>query len=141
MNIKELREKNHLTQTALAKSLGVSSNTISAIEGGRLKLSAKLAGRIEEVYGAVIDPATAAKKTAKRGRKPKAKPVAEKKPRKAAAKKQRAPEIVIQSPVGGEITPEAILEKIGQAEKVYIRVDQNKAYWVNGEETGSVDLW
>ena len=31
-----------LTQTALAKSLGVSSNAVSAIESGRLKLSGKL---------------------------------------------------------------------------------------------------
>ena len=34
-----------------------------------------------------------------------------------------------------------ILEKIGEADSVYIRVDQNKAYWVRGEESGSVDLW
>ena len=31
--------------------------------------------------------------------------------------------------------------KIGKADKVYIRVDENKAYWVRGEEVGSVDLW
>ena len=27
------------------------------------------------------------------------------------------------------------------AETVYVRVDVNKAYWVNGEEYGNVDLW
>ena len=43
--------------------------------------------------------------------------------------------------IGGEITPDEILAKIGEADTVYIRVDQNKAYWVKGEETGSVDLW
>ena len=31
--------------------------------------------------------------------------------------------------------------KVGEADKVYVRVDQNKAYWVRGEETGDVDLW
>ena len=58
MNIKELREKNKLTQTALAKSLGVSSNTISAIESGRLKLSEKLSGKIKEVYGEIVEAET-----------------------------------------------------------------------------------
>ena len=59
--------------------------------------------------------------------------------KKPAAKK--AAEIIIQSELGGEITPDAILAKVGAADKVYVRVDQNKAYWVRGEETGDVDLW
>ena len=50
-------------------------------------------------------------------------------------------EITIQSPMGGNITVNEILNKTGNVEKVYIRVDENKAYWVNGEESGSVDLW
>ena len=50
-------------------------------------------------------------------------------------------QIIIQSPMGGEITPEDILAKAGDAEKIYVRVDQNKLYVVNGDETSSVDLW
>ena len=50
-------------------------------------------------------------------------------------------QVIIQSPIGGEITPEAILAKVGEADTVYVRVDENKAYWVKGEEHGSVDLW
>ena len=65
--------------------------------------------------------------------------------RKAAPEKKAAPaketEIIIQSPMGGEITPEDIIKKIGKADKVYVRVDVNKVYWVNGDETGSVDIW
>ena len=85
-----------------------------------------------------------AKKTAVK--KPVEKKTAEKKPaaKKAPAKKpaaKKAAEVIIQSELGGEITPDAILEKIGAADKIYVRVDQNKAYWVRGEETGSVDLW
>ena len=59
------------------------------------------------------------------------------------AKKQTKPklEIYIQSPLGGIITPAEILKKVGKADKVYVRVDENKAYWVRGDETGSVDLW
>ena len=69
------------------------------------------------------------------------KKVAEKKPaaKKPAAKK--AAEVIIQSPLGGEITSAEILSRVGDADKVYVRVDENKAYWVRGEETGSVDLW
>ena len=47
---------------------------------------------------------------------------------------------VIESP-GVSITPDEILQKIGEVDAVYIRVDENKAYWVKGEETGSIDLW
>ena len=62
--------------------------------------------------------------------------------KKAPAKKAPAKaEVIIQSPMGGEITPEAVLAKVGAVDKVYIRVDVNKAYWVKGEEYGAVDLW
>ncbi len=73
--------------------------------------------------------------------KPAAKKAAEKKPavKKAAAKKTA--EVIIQSPLGGEITGAEILARVGEVDKVYVRVDENKAYWVRGEETGSVDLW
>ena len=194
MTLKELRKKRSLTQIALAKELGVSGKTVSLIEVGKLKLSKKLANRIQEVYGEVVEPAAAVaaetvleteEKVQKRGRKAKAKAqavepaveaaaeaaaetaveveeklvkkarrgrppksAAEKKPAKAAkpvkaakAAKKSAPAIVIQSPLGGEITPDEICAKIGEADMVYVRVDQNKAYWVKGEETGSVDLW
>ena len=69
------------------------------------------------------------------------KKVVEKKPaaKKPAAKK--AAEVIIQSPLGGEITSAEILARTGNVDKVYVRVDENKAYWVRGEETGSVDLW
>ena len=79
-------------------------------------------------------PAAEAKKPA--ARKPAAKKPAAKKP---AAKK--AVEVIVQSPLGGEISFAEILAKVGEADKVYVRVDQNKAYWVRGEETGDVDLW
>ena len=66
---------------------------------------------------------------------------AEKKPaaRKTATKKTA--EVIIQSPLGGEITGAEILARVGNVDKVYVRVDENKAFWVRGEESGSVDLW
>ena len=60
---------------------------------------------------------------------------------KTRAKKAPKTEVIIQSPMGGNITPEEVLAKVGEVDQVYIRVDENKAYWVKGEESGSVDLW
>ena len=67
----------------------------------------------------------------------------EKKPAKrdSGKKTEAAPHVVIQSPMGGSITPEEIIKKTGPVDAVYVRVDENKAYWVRGDETGSVDLW
>jgi transcriptional regulator with XRE-family HTH domain len=51
-------------------------------------------------------------------------------------------DIVIQSPMGGAITPDQIAEKIPEgSEAVYVRVDENKLYWVKGSENGAVDIW
>ena len=94
--------------------------TVHEIEKGKSKAKSerKAAERKEKtdsVKQAVKKPATRAK----------------------AAKMQ----FIIQSPMGGSTTPEEIAEKIGAADTVYIRVDENKAYWVRKDETGSVDLW
>ena len=89
----------------------------------------------------VAEKKPAAKKAAAKpaAKKAAAKPAAKKAAAKPTAKK--AVEVIIQSPMGGNITPEEILAKVGKADKIYIRVDENKAYWVRGKETGSVDLW
>ncbi len=153
MKIKELREKYKLTQAALAKSLGVSSITISAVETGRTKVSKNLSDKIREVYGEIVEPETKRGTTAEKAAAKKTKPARKKtaaaaKPAAAEgskiekkARRAKKAKLVIQSPMGGEITTEDILKKIGEAETVYVRVDQNKAYWVKGDETGSVELW
>ena len=51
------------------------------------------------------------------------------------------PEIVIQSPLGGEISVDEIAKRVGDVDSAYIRVDHNKIYWVKGEETGEMDIW
>ncbi len=67
MNLKELREKNKLSQAAFAGTLGVSGKSIYLIEAGRMKLSKKLSDRIAEVYGEVIEPAEKRAKAAVSG--------------------------------------------------------------------------
>ena len=63
---------------------------------------------------------------------------------KAGSRKAKAAklDIIIQSPMGGNITAEEIAAKLPEgAESVFVRVDQNKLWWIRGEETGSVDIW
>ena len=65
-----------------------------------------------------------------------------KKVEKAAKKSVAGPKIVIQSPMGGNITAEEIAAKLPEGvETVFVRVDQNKLWWIKGEENGSVDIW
>ena len=74
----------------------------------------------------------------------KAKETVEKPVKKAAAKAKAAKmEIIVQSPFGHEISAEDIAAKFPKGtEKVYIRVDQNKLYWVGTDgTTGDVDIW
>ncbi len=61
----------------------------------------------------------------------------------AAAKKPAGKlEIIVQSPMGGNITDAEIAAKVPKGtETVFVRVDQNKLWWIKGEETGSVDIW
>ena len=64
----------------------------------------------------------------------------EKKEEKNEQEKKAA--IIIQSPMGGNITPEQILSKIpAGSDSVYVRVDENKLYWVKGDENGAVEIW
>ena len=220
--IKELREKNGLTISAFAKSLGISPTSASLYESGKQNPGKKTIAKICEVYGVeegylLSAPiGTAAKEDdgavedtladkdveeKKRGRRPKKMDAVkeEKEPditailarvaevgvRKAAAevgvawqtvnkwkkdaattqtppissiqeekegKKEEKKEekneqekkaaIIIQSPMGGNITPEQILSKIpAGSDSVYVRVDENKLYWVKGDENGAVDIW
>ena len=97
----------------------------------------------EEVKAAAEEKAEETKKkTRAAGRK--AKETVEKPVKKAAAKAKAAKmEIIVQSPFGHEISAEDIAAKFPKGtEKVYIRVDQNKLYWVGTDgTTGDVDIW
>ena len=61
------------------------------------------------------------------------------------ARKARAAklDIVIQSVMGGAITPEEITAKVPKdAVCAYVKVEENKIYWVDKKgETGSVEIW
>ena len=122
MDIRELRKTYKLSQAALAEKLGLTANTISQLENGRMKISDRIADRIWDVFGVEITG------------------VEESKP----ARKAKAPklEIYIQSPLGGNITPEEVAARMPEGtEACFVRVDQNLIWWVRGEETGAVEIW
>ena len=166
MTIKEFRQSQGLSQPKLAKALGIGVSTIGGYETGKINPSQKVLDKIKEVYGVDLSASEAApakkapkaekaeakaapaKKTRKKAA-PKAevkaapakaeKPAAPKKPARSRAKKET--DIIVQSPLGGEITVSDILAKVGDVDRVYVRVDQNAAYWVKGEASGAVNLW
>ena len=150
MNIKELRTKEGLSQSALAKKLGIATSAIGHMENGRMKVSAKIAAKVKEEFGVDVADAVTAEKievkktAAKASRKAKetVKATEAKVEKKVAKAKAAKLEIIVQSPMGGNITAEEIAAKVpAGAESVFVRVDQNKLWWIKGEETGSVDIW
>ena len=60
---------------------------------------------------------------------------------KRTAQENQLGKVIIQSSLGAEISAEEILAKVREADKIYVRVDENKAYWVKGKKNGSIDLW
>ena len=147
MTIKELRQMKGLTLAAFAESIGIGMSTLTGYEAGKRQPGAKALAAIKEVDGVDLSNTSSPAEASPA----KEKAVEKKAAKKPRAKKQAAPaketptkkpaQIIIQSPMGGEITPEDILTKAGNADKIYVRVDQNKLYIVNGDETSSVDLW
>ena len=50
--------------------------------------------------------------------------------------------LVFESALGGQITPEEVTERVPKGTTAaYVKLEDNKIYWVKGDETGSVDIW
>ena len=149
MNIKELRASLNLSQSQFAEKLGMDRSDIGKMENGKKNVSARTAEKIREVFGVEPGLENLGKKLAdkvaeKKTEKPAGK--AEEKPAgKKTVKKITAPdlEIYIQSPLGGNITPEEIRAMMPEGtESCYVRVDQNRIWWLKGDgSTGSVEIW
>ena len=116
-----------------------------------VKKNTRKAGRkakevVTEVKEAVEDKVVAeeieVKKTARKGAR-KAKETVSAAKESVKRKAAGIPNIIIQSPMGGYITPADIAKKVPKnAADVYVRVDENKLYYVlkNGEN-GDVNIW
>ena len=145
MTIKEFRIAQGLSQPKLAKALGIGTSTVGGYESGRINPSEKVIAKIKEIFNVDLNdakPAPEKKAPAKKAAAPAKKSTARKPVRaKKAVPAEEKTEIILQSPMGGEITTEEILAKVGKVDKVYVRIDQNAAYWVKGEDSGAVNLW
>ena len=64
---------------------------------------------------------------------------------RASAKTRKTPELFIQSLQGDETTAEDIFRKVYEAapdaDRIYVKPGENKAYWVSERSVGEVDLW
>ena len=132
MTIKEFRTSKGLTQGELADALGISVSSERAYEYGVRQPSAAVIAKIIEVYGVDLNAPAEEKKPAKRTRKKKEEAVAEEK---------KTPKLIIQSAMGGEIALEDILAKVGDVDTLYIKPEDNAAYWVKGDQSGAMNLW
>ena len=133
-------------EKAVATEVEVKKATRAA---GR-KAKAKLEEAAAQVSEKVNDAAAAAEIEAGKAKAKRTRKAAEakealvvaavKSARKARASKL---DIVIQSVMGGAITPEEIAAKVPKdAVSAYVKVEENKIYWVDKKgETGDVEIW
>ena len=146
---KKVEDAVNVEEKAVATEVEVKKATRAA---GR-KAKAKVEEAAEKAAEKVDDAAAAAEIEAGKAKARRTRKAAEakeavktaveeaKKPgRKARASKL---DIVIQSVMGGAITPEEITAKVPKgAVSAYVKVEENKIYWVDKKgETGSVEIW
>ena len=143
MQMKQLRKERGISQVQMAESIGVKPVTISAIETARMKISAKIAERVRAVYDVEIEDTDTAAQTGKEetpARKPAGKRKTAGRGRKRIQNKEPAA-VVYQDASGRQITEAEILAKVGKADRICVILDENRAEWTRGKESGSVELW
>ena len=61
------------------------------------------------------------------------------------ARRKKPTEIWVQAQLGGEISVDEVLARVreaaGEPDSVYIKAEENKAFYVAGGKTGYVELW
>lgn len=111
-------------EEAVAQVAEKAADTAAAVEVEVKKVAGKAKRAVKKAEVKVEEAAEAATKPT----------------RKARASKL---DIVIQSVMGGAITPEEIAAKVPKdAVSAYVKVEENKIYWVDKKgETGDVEIW
>ena len=111
-------------EEAVAQVAEKAADTAAAVEVEVRKVAGKAKRAVKKAEVKVEEAAEAATKPT----------------RKARASKL---DIVIQSVMGGAITPEEIAAKVPEdAVSAYVKVEENKIYWVDKKgETGDVEIW
>lgn len=113
---------------------------------------AKTAKKSKEIKQHLSDTSTAnkieAKKTAAKAKQAAKAGTAKAKSAATAAKKSASKmkaaklDIIFESAMGGQITPEDIAKMVpAGTTAAYVKLEDNKIYWIKGDENGSVDIW
>ena len=154
----KIREEKKLTKGAFAKLVGISPMMQGRYESGKVVIPEKLEEKVKEIAQTVeTASAPVAEKKRKSIKTEDLKKVADavvekvketatevKKttPKKKAAKK---PALSIQSLLGGSITTEEIIERVQKvapdAEEIYVKTEENKAYYTAKSGDGFIILW
>ena len=146
----KIREEKKLSKSEFAKLLDITPMILGKYEKGSCKIPESLVEKLKTLADAATVAEIEVKKTVRKTARTVKEAIedavqgdtnvaAEIEVKKAAG----IPNIIIQSPVGGAITPEEIADKVPKkTTDVYVKVDENKLYYVleNGE-TGDVDIW
>ena len=121
--IDAVQEKAEEVKATVEEKAEALKDSAAAIEIELKKKASKASRKVQETKEAV-------KETADRARKP------------AQKAKTIKMDLVFESAMGGQITPEEIAAKVPKGtDAAYVKMEENKIYWVKGEETGSVDIW
>ena len=147
--LKKIREVKKQGKGEFAKLLGVTPMVYGRYESGTLKIPENIEAAAKEMIAKASDKVVATeievkKKTRAAGRKAKeaVEAVVASDEAVAAELEEKKTAILIQSQLGGTITPEEVLKRIPEGcDRVYIKPEENKAYWVKGDESGAVELW
>ena len=135
-----------IEEKAVATEVEVKKATRSTGRKAKAKVEEVVAQVAEKAADAAAAVEVEAKKAAGKAKRTvkkteaKVEEAATKPARKARAAKL---DIVIQSVMGGAITPEEIAAKVPKdAVSAYVKVEENKIYWVDKKgETGDVEIW
>jgi len=138
--VKAIEEKAVATEVEVKKATRSTGRKAKAkVEEAVAQVAEKAADAAAAVEVEAKKAAGKAKRTVKKTE-AKVEKAATKPARKARAAKL---DIVIQSVMGGAITPEEIAAKVPKdAVSAYVKVEENKIYWVDKKgETGDVEIW
>ena len=148
--LKKIREDRGLSKADFAKAIGVTAMLLGRYEKGSCAIPEKVAGAalalgVAKAVKEVVEKEArkAVKTTAKKAAGKAAKAavgvaVVEGVKKKAAPK---TPKFTIESKMGGQITYDEIMKKVPKGADVYVKPEENRAYWVKGKKSGEVVLW
>ena len=144
--VKSVRSGLGLSQKAFADLLGVSGASVGFYENGKNAPRDKVLEKIKELAAQSVSGSSEEKVETVNNNEELVDDdyleVAEEEEKTDSIQEEREVKLVIQSTMGGSITAEEVLAKIPTgAETVYVKPEENKAYWVKGRDSGAVDLW